>query len=89
MRHWDRPWDKHPPWAHWGFFVIWLIAGSLGPIALIVGLMNGRSSSVWIGLALCGVWVLDLGADWIVVRTRRNQNPGWTPWEPRIGRHQT
>lgn len=31
-----RPWDRHPPWAHCGFYVVWAVAGSVGPIMLIV-----------------------------------------------------
>jgi hypothetical protein len=67
-----------------GVFVIWIIAGSLGPIALVVGLLDGRSSSVWIGLALCCVWALDLGFDWLAVRTLTNRDPRWNPWEPKV-----
>jgi hypothetical protein len=25
-----RRWDKHPSWAHWGSFAVWIIAGTLG-----------------------------------------------------------
>lgn len=77
-----RPWDKHPPWAHWGFFAVWVIAGSLGPIVLITGLLAGSGHLWWLGLALCGVWALDLGADWWIVRQRQHDQVDWMPWEP-------
>jgi hypothetical protein len=75
-----RPWDQHPPWAHWSFYVVWGIAGTLGPIGLIVGLLSG-SSSWLVGAALCALWVADLVVDWLVVR-RLMRNENWTPWEP-------
>jgi hypothetical protein len=82
-----RPWDRHPPWAHWGFFVIWVIAGTLGPIVLIVGLLEGGSTtSIWIGVGLCvcGVWALDLVLDWMAVRVLKARHADLTPWqEPR------
>ena len=58
-----RPWDKHPPWAHWAFYVIWGIAGTLGPIMLFVSLLAGSTTGIWIGIALCLVWGGCLVAD--------------------------
>lgn len=75
-----RPWDKHPPWAHWGFFLIWVIAGSVGPILLIVELISGRA--IWIGAAVCFIWMADLGVDWVVVQRLKAGDPHWSPWEP-------
>src|ERR1700759_5319890 len=77
-----RPWDKHPPWAHWAFCVIWVIAGSLGPIALIVGLLNGSTTSLLIGIGFCSLWGLSLTVDWLLVRWLQQHLNGWTPWRP-------
>jgi hypothetical protein len=67
--------------------VVWITAGTLGPIALIVGLLVGRPSSVWIGLALCFVWALDLVFDWLAVRTLTSRDARWTPWDaPKFAR---
>jgi hypothetical protein len=77
-----RPWDRHPPWAHWGLYVVWAVAGSLGPIILIVSLLNG-AALWWIGLLLCVVWVAALGIDWLLVRRLQRDSPGWTPWKPK------
>jgi hypothetical protein len=79
-----RPWDRHPPWAHWGFYVVWGIAGTLGPILLFTSLLS-QPSDWWIGAALCGVWIATLGLDWLVVRRFRATVEGWTPWEPKWG----
>lgn len=43
------------------------IAGTFGPVLLIVGLITGHG--VWLGVALCCIRVLDLGFD--AVRRRR------------------
>jgi hypothetical protein len=76
-----RPWDRHPPWAHWGFFVIWITAGTLGPIALVVGLLAGHGNW-WIGAALCAVWAIDLGVDALLVRRLHSRDPGCQSWQP-------
>jgi hypothetical protein len=78
-----RLWDRHPPWAHPAFYVLWAVTGSLGPIMLIVGLLDGHGGPLWIGVSLCCVWLLSLGADWLLVRRLRQSRPGWTPWEPK------
>jgi hypothetical protein len=71
----------HPPWAHWAFFVVWAIAASVGPIVFLVGLLAG--SGAWVaGLVICGVALLSLGVDWLVVRRLRRRDPDWTPWQP-------
>jgi hypothetical protein len=77
-----RPWDKHPPWAHSAFFVVWVIAGTLGPIALLDSLIVGPRGNWWIGLSLCLVWGIDLGIDWLLVRWLRGRVDGWQPWQP-------
>jgi hypothetical protein len=77
-----RPWDRHPPWAHWSFYVVWAVAGSLGPIILIVSLLNG-TALWWLGMLLCIVWVATLGIDWLLVRRLQRDSPAWTPWEPK------
>jgi uncharacterized membrane protein len=77
-----RPWDKHPPWAHWAFYVTWGIAGSLGPILLLVGLVSGSVVGLWIGLGLCLLWGGSLAADWLLVRWLQNHVDGWSPWQP-------
>jgi hypothetical protein len=77
-----RPWDKHPPWAHPGFYVIWGIAGTFGPIALLVGLLGGNTPSVWIGIGLCLLWGGSLGADWLLVRWLERHVDGWSAWQP-------
>jgi hypothetical protein len=77
-----RPWDRHPPWAHWSFFAIWVIAGTLGPIALLVSLLSGPRSNWWIGVSLCVIWALDLAIDWLLVRRRQRRDPSWQPWQP-------
>jgi hypothetical protein len=77
-----RPWDKHPPWAHWRFFVIWAIAGSLGPIALLDGVIDSSAISVWLGIVLCLVWAISLAVDWLLVRWLQQHVEGWEPWRP-------
>jgi hypothetical protein len=65
----------------------WALGGTLGPIALIAGLVDGHASSVWIGVALCCVWALDLLLDWMAVRALTARRSTWTPWqEPKLGR---
>ncbi len=75
-----RPWDRHPPWAHWSFFVVWAIAGTFGPILLIVGLTTGHG--VWVGVALCCVWAVDLAVDAIAVHRAEARDPNWIAWTP-------
>jgi hypothetical protein len=77
-----RPWDKHPPWAHWSFYVVWAVAGSVGPIFLLVSLIAGPRDLWWIGFVLCCIWLLDLGADWLAVRRLQRNSKGWTAWQP-------
>lgn len=77
-----RPWDKHPPWAHWAFYVIWGIAGTLGPMMFFIGLLDGSTTGIWIGIALCLVWGGSLAADWLLVRRLQQRVDGWTPWSP-------
>jgi hypothetical protein len=62
---------------------VWAIAGSAGPIILLVSLITGNPLW-WIGLVLCVVWVATLGIDWVLVRRFRRDAPGWTPWEPKL-----
>jgi hypothetical protein len=62
--------------------VIWGIAGTFGPIALLVGLLNGTTSSVWIGIGLCLLWGGSLAVDWLLVRWLRQHVDGWSPWQP-------
>jgi hypothetical protein len=81
MKPW-RPWDRHPPWAHCSFFVVWGIVGTVGPIALLDGIIDGRSRVLLAGIVLCGAWGLTLGIDWLVVRRLRNRDDSWMPWEP-------
>jgi hypothetical protein len=78
---WRYIFDAHPPWAHWLFFAVWVITASLGPIAVVVGLLQD-SSSWLIGLAIWGVALVTMGIDWLVVRRLRRRNPSWTPWTP-------
>jgi hypothetical protein len=59
---------------------VWAIAGTFGPILLIVGLVTGHG--VWLGVAVCCIWVLDLGFDAIIVRRRRTRDPNWNAWAP-------
>jgi hypothetical protein len=77
-----RPWDRHPRWAHWGFYVVWAVAGTAGPLIVIVSLMDG-SALWWIGVLLCIVWIATLALDWLLVRRLQRDSPGWTPWEPK------
>ena len=77
-----RPWDKHPPWAHWAFYATWGIAGSLGPVLLLIGLVSGSAAGLWIGLGLCLVWGGSLAADWFLVRWLQAHVDGWSPWRP-------
>jgi hypothetical protein len=77
-----RPWDKHPPWAHWAFYVTWVIAGSLGPILLLVGLWGASAAALWIGVGLCLVWGGSLATDWLLVRWLQEHVEGWSPWQP-------
>jgi hypothetical protein len=79
------PWryvlDAHPPWTHWSCFVVWVITASLGPVAVVVGVLQG-SSSWLIGLAICGVALVPMGIDSLVVRPLLRRNPSWAPWTP-------
>jgi hypothetical protein len=77
-----RPWDRHPPWAHWAFYVIWAIAGSAGPLVLIVGLLGQSVGDAWIGIGLCAVWGGSLLVDWLLVRRLEQHVDGWSPWTP-------
>jgi hypothetical protein len=77
-----RPWDRHPPWAHWGFYVVWAIAGTFGPILLVGGLFDMSSAGVWIGIGLCLVWLGSLAVDWLLVRWLEQHVEGWKPWRP-------
>jgi hypothetical protein len=48
----------HPPWAHWGFFITRVIAGTLAPIALLANALNGSAAADWwVAIALIGVWL--------------------------------
>ena len=76
-----RPWDRHPPWAHWSFYIVWGVAGTLGPVWFVVGLVLGGQRLWLIGLGLCLVWVIDLALNWLLVQ-RAQRNPGWQPWQP-------
>ena len=79
------PWryvlDAHPPRAHWSFFVIWCLTASLGPIAFLVGVLDG-SGTWWMGEAIYGVALVTIGIDWLVVRRLRRDRHGWRPWQP-------
>jgi hypothetical protein len=81
-----RPWDKHPPWAHWSFYSIWAITGSVGPIALFVSLINGSTEEILVGIVLCLICAGSLVVDWLLVRWLRRHVDGWTPWRPPHGR---
>jgi hypothetical protein len=50
-----------------GFYVVWAIAGTVGPIALIVSLLSD-SSRWWIGAVWCGMWITTRWVDWLLVR---------------------
>jgi hypothetical protein len=77
-----RPWDGHPPWVHPSFFWIGLIAGTLGPIGLIVSVVSGHGRRWWLWAALCAVWVIDLLIDWLLVQRIKSRDPEWEPWQP-------
>ena len=77
-----RPWDRHPPWAHWGFSLVWGIAGTFGPILLIIGLLGGSAAQLWIGIGLCLIWGASLAVDWLVVQWLKQHVDGWSPWRP-------
>jgi hypothetical protein len=64
------------------FYVVWGIAGTVGPVALVVGLLSG-SSVWWVGAVFCVVWGVTLWLDWLLVQRLRRTVEGWTPWEPR------
>jgi hypothetical protein len=73
----------HPPWAHWGFFITWVIAGTLGPIALLANALSGSAAAGWwVAIALIGVWLASMAVDWLAVRWLRTHVDGWTPWQP-------
>jgi hypothetical protein len=73
--------NMHPPWAHGAFWLIWAITASLGPIAFIVGLLDG-SGIWWIGLLLYVVALMTMAVDWLIGRWLRDHRPAWRPWEP-------
>lgn len=77
------PWryvlNLHPPWVHWSFFVLWAITATLGPIAVVVGLLDG-SGMWWIGLAICASAVITIGIDCLILR-RVRRDPDWRAWE--------
>ena len=82
------PWryvlDAHPARVHWLFFA-WAITASVGPIAFVVGLLDG-SGRWWIGLAIYGGALITIGVDWLILQ-RVRRNPDWTPWDaPRWAR---
>lgn len=78
---WRHLLDKHPPWAHWSFFIVWALTASVGPIWFVVGLVSG-SGRWWIGLVIYGMALVTMGVDWLVVRRLRRHTPNWKPWEP-------
>lgn len=57
-----------------------MVAGTLGPIALLESLFFG--GKWWIGLSLCALWAIDLGIDWLLVQRLDRRDPGWQPWQP-------
>lgn len=59
----------------------WVIAGTLGLIAVVVSLLAGRGNW-WIGAALCAVWAIDLGVDAPLVRRLQSRDPGWQSRQP-------
>jgi hypothetical protein len=59
-------------------YVVWAIAGTLGPILLLVGLITGRG--LWVGIVFCCVWVLDLIVDATVVRRKKARDSHWRAW---------
>jgi hypothetical protein len=71
----------HPPWANGVFWLIWAVTASVGPIVFVVSLIDG-SGAWWIGLLLYAVALVTMAVDWLVVRRRQEQVPGWRPWEP-------
>jgi hypothetical protein len=75
-----RPWERHPPWAHWSFFAVWVVAGTLGPIALVEWIFG--IGHWWRAFVLCGVWAIDLAVDWLLVRRLQRGVDGWRPWQP-------
>lgn len=79
--------DKHPPWVHWSFFVVWAVFGTVGPIWLLIGLIVQPSVGWWVGLALCAVAAVTLVIDAAVAKRLQFRGDGsWAPWEPpRIG----
>ncbi len=84
-----RPWDKHPPWAHWVFYAIWNIAGTFGPMGVSIWLVgkalgdHETTRLLWIGIVLCVIWVASLAVDWLLVRWLQTHVEGWAPWRPR------
>lgn len=62
--------------------MVWVTAGTVGPIALLVGLIGGSAASLWVGIALCGVWASSLVVDWLLVQRLEQHVDGWTPWRP-------
>ena len=79
-----RPWDKHPPWAHWAFYVVWGVSSTFGLMSLGIWVDGGLRSTrfLWVGIALCVVWGAALAIDWLVVRCLQEHVEGWRPWRP-------
>ena len=61
---------------------VWAVAGTIGPIALIVALTGGSTTSLWIGISGCVLWAGSLLFDWLLVRRFERRGDGWTPWRP-------
>lgn len=40
------------------FNLLWAVAATLGPIALLAGLIRGSGTGIWIGVGLVVIWVL-------------------------------
>jgi len=62
--------------------VLWAIAGTFGPILLLIALVRGSAMGLWIGIGLCVVWGGSLAVDWLLVRWLQQHVHGWTPWRP-------
>ena len=77
-----RPWDLHPPWAHWAFWLVAGIVGTIGPIVFLLGAIVRSHPVYLVGLWLCVAWALTLGLDWLAVRQLRRTVPDWQPWQP-------
>jgi hypothetical protein len=62
--------------------VLWAIAGTFGPILLLIALVRGSAMGLWIGIGLCVVWGGSLAVDWLLVCWLQQHVDGWTPWRP-------